>query len=128
MKIIRSWLIVKLKDTNKVIILKRSKKSRNSKQWDFIGGSGKWKKLNPRKLIRKESREEIGFKPPRLSLRGVVFEKLSIYYYFITEINQKQFDRLKLSKEHSNLKLVSLHKLRNHKKLHHSIRIFLKNN
>lgn len=126
MKLIRSWLILKVENTNKVVILKRSKKSRNSHQWDFIGGSAKRRKISPRKLIRKESYEEIGFMPSRLRSSLVVVEKLSIYYYYISTISLKQLAKLELSKEHSNIKVVNMNKLRKQKNLHHSIKIFLK--
>lgn len=126
MKLKRAWLIITVQGTNKVLLLKRSKSSRNSKQWDFIGGSSTSRRLSPRKLIRKECKEEIGLIPLRLSNRLVVVEKYSIYHYFICTISPDKLDRIKLSKEHTDFKLVNIHKLRLQRNLHHSVRIFLK--
>jgi 8-oxo-dGTP pyrophosphatase MutT (NUDIX family) len=123
---IRSWLILNVKGTNKVVILKRSKKSRNKGQWDFIGGSSNKERLNPRKLIRKECKEEIGFIPIHLTSLLVVVEKFSTYYYYTSEISLEKLEKLRLSHEHCDIKLIKQTNLRFHKKLHHSIKIFLK--
>ena len=122
----RSWLLLRLKGTNKVVVLKRSKLSRNKKQWDFIGGSSNRKRVNPRKLIRKESIEEIGFTPPYLISRLVVVAKFSIYYYFTSVITKEQLEIIILSHEHTQYKLININKLRYLKNTHHSIRIFIK--
>ena len=123
----RAWLILRLKGTNKVLVLKRSKCSRNKKQWDFIGGSTNRKRVNPRNLIRKESSEEIGFTPPYLVTKLVVVAKFSIYHYFISSISNKELENIQLSHEHTHYKLININKLRLLKNTHHSIRIFLKN-
>lgn len=122
----RAWLILKVKGTNKVVILKRSKKSRNKGQWDFIGGSSNKERLNPRKLIRKECKEEIGFIPLRLTSKLVVVEKFSIYYYYLAEISYNKLVKLKLNYEHSDIRLVETQNLRFQKNLHHSIKIYTK--
>lgn len=124
--ITRSWLILKVKNTNKVVILKRSKSSRNKGQWDFIGGSSNKKRVNPRKLIRKESLEEIGFTLPYITRGLRVVAKYSTYHYFISRITKKELACIELSYEHTQYKLIDINKLRFHKKLHHSIRIYLK--
>lgn len=125
----RAWLILKIKDTNKVVILKRSKKSNNSGQWDFIGGSSNKKRVNPRKLIRKESVEEIGFPLMKLTNVKVIYANNSIYYYYISEISRKKIKSLELNYEHSKMKLLAMNKLAKKKKkrLHHSIRVYLNN-
>lgn len=126
LKLKRAWLILRLKSTNKIVILKRSKTSNNAKQWDFIGGSSKKRGINPRKLIRKESYEEIGFNPPFLVLRDIIINKFSIYYYYSSTISYKELESLELSHEHSRLKFISLIKLKKRKNLHHSIKTYLK--
>lgn len=123
----RSWLILRLKGTNKVLVLRRSKYSRNKNQWDFIGGSSNKKRVNPRKLIRRESFEEIGFTPPYLVSKLVVVAKFSIYYYFISTIDKNQLESIRLSHEHRDFKFININKLKLLKNKHHSIRIFLKN-
>lgn len=123
----RAWLILRVKGTNKVLILKRSKKSRNSGQWDFIGGSSRKRRLNPRKLIRKETLEEIGFNLPYITLRLTVIARYSTYYYFTSVITPKELKGIELSHEHKNYDLVSINRLRKIKNKHHSIRIYLKN-
>lgn len=123
---IRSWLILKVKGTNKVVVLKRSKSSRNSGQWDFIGGSSKRRRANPRKLIRKESIEEIGFTLPFITNRLIIVSKYSTYYYFVSRITKKELAHLRLSHEHSRYKLIDINKLRYQRSLHHSIKLFLK--
>lgn len=123
----RAWLILRVKGTNKVLILKRSKKSRNSGQWDFIGGSSRKRRLDPRKLIRKESFEEIGFNLPYTTLRLTVVARFSTYYYFTSVITSKQLKKIQLSHEHSDYDLISISRLRKLKNKHHSIRIYLKN-
>lgn len=122
----RSWLILKVKNTNKVVILKRSKSSRNKRQWDFIGGSSNKKRVNPRKLIRKESTEEIGYALPYITRSLRVIAKYSTYHYFVSTITRKELAYLKLSHEHTQYKLIDINKLRFHKKLHHSITTYLK--
>ena len=125
----RAWLILKLKGTNKVVILKRSKKSNNSGQWDFIGGSSRRKRINPRKLIKKESVEEIGLPLMKVTLIKIIPAKRSTYHYYVSEISRKQFNSLELNYEHSKIKLLAMNKLakKKNKRLHHSIRIYLKN-
>jgi len=123
----RAWLILRLKGTNRIVILKRSKKSNNPKQWDFIGGSSRKKRLNPRKLIRKESLEEIGLPLMRVTLHQVVKAKRSTYHYFISDISRKQMNSLELNYEHSKMKLLPITKLAKKRRLHHSIKIYLKN-
>ena len=122
----RAWLILRVKKTKKVIVLQRSKHSRNKGQWDFIGGSSNKRKVNPRKLIWKEYIEEIGFNPSYLQKDLVIVTKRSIYHYFSSTINEKQLESLELSKEHKDLKVVNINKLENIEKLHHSIKMFLK--
>lgn len=125
-RITRSFLILRVKGTNKVVVLKRSKKSRNSGQWDFIGGSSKKRRVNPRNLIRKESQEEIGFTLPYSTLRLSLVAKYSIYHYFISTITPKQLKDIQLSHEHSKYDLISINKLKLIKKQHNSIKLFLK--
>lgn len=124
-KIKRVWLILQLEDTREVIILKRSKHSRNPKQWDFIGGSSR-KRKNPRNLIRKESLEEIGLVLSGISLIKTTYNKKSIYYYFTSIISRDELSRLELNYEHSAMKLIHFSKLKTKKKLHHSIKVFIK--
>lgn len=125
--LIRAWLILRLKGTNKVVILKRSKKSRNSGQWDFIGGSSRMRRYKPRKLIRKESLEEIGIPLFKIKTEMIIRNKYSTYYYFSTTLSSKDLERLQLNYEHSEVKLLPIHKLTYIKKAHHSIRTYLKN-
>jgi 8-oxo-dGTP pyrophosphatase MutT (NUDIX family) len=122
----RAWLILYVIGLNKIIILKRSKTSKNPKQWGLIGGSTSRRKLSPRKLIRKESNEEIGFNPTHLILVHRFVTKQSAYYYYISTIREEQLPELRLNYEHSSLKLANLSKLRYKKKLHHSIEVYLK--
>lgn len=128
-RLIRAWLILKIKGTNKVVIMKRSKKSNNPRQWDFIGGSTRRKRVNPGKLIRKESIEEIGLPLMKMTLEKMVYAKDSMYYYYTSEISRKQFNSLQLNYEHSKIKLLAMNKLvkKKRKRLHHSILIYIKN-
>lgn len=121
----RVWLILKLEGTKKVLILKRSKKSNNPKQWDFIGGSSQGK-IKPRKLIRKESLEEIGF-IPEMSLLLTFYRKASVYHYYIGVIKKEELSNIELNYEHSKFDTLEINKLRKKKKLHHSIRFYLDN-
>lgn len=122
----RCWLILKVEGTKEMLILKRSKHSRNKGQWDFIGGSSTGK-INPRKLIRKESLEEIGF-IPKLSLLLTVNKKRSTYHYFTGTIKKERLNSIQLNYEHSKFDTLDIIKLRRKKKLHHSIKTFLLNN
>lgn len=124
-RLTRSWLILRVEGTHKILILKRSKKSRNPGQWDFIGGSSTKRRIDPRKLIRKETIEEIGFVLPYVTRRITVWAKFSIYHYFISTITLKQLKTIELSHEHSAYKIVNVNKLRHMKRLHHSIKIYL---
>jgi 8-oxo-dGTP pyrophosphatase MutT (NUDIX family) len=127
-KIKRAWLIVHIIGTNKIAILKRSKTSRNPGQWGFVGGSSKKERLSPRKLIRKESHEEIGLTFSQSTMVNSLVRRNSIYYYFITNITLEQFNKLKLNYEHSRIKLINPNKLINKRRLHHSIKVYLRNN
>ena len=126
MGIKRCWLILKIEGTKEVLILKRSNTSRNKGQWDFIGGSSKGK-IKPRKLIRKEALEEIGF-IPKLSHLLTLNRKLSTYHYFMGTIKKGKLSNIQLNHEHSKFDTLDLIKLRKKKKLHHSIRIYLTHN
>lgn len=125
MSLKRAWLILKVRGTDKVVILKRSRFSNNKKQWDFVGGSS-LKKIEPRKLIRKESYEEIGLHLKTLTLLSIVKSRRSTYYYFTSFISKKEVKNLELNYEHSKIKLLDLIKLRKKKRLHHSIKVYLK--
>jgi hypothetical protein len=121
----RVWLILKVEGTDKLLILKRSKSSNNPKQWDFIGGSSQGK-IKPRKLIRKESLEEIGF-IPRMSLLSTFYKKGSVYHYYIGVIKKTELINIQLNYEHSKFDTLELHKLRKKRKLHHSVKFYLSN-
>ena len=121
----RVWLILKIQGTNKIVILKRSKQSNNPKQWDFIGGSSQGK-IKPRKLIRKESLEEIGF-IPKMSLLLTFYRKGSVYHYYLGIIKKKELSNIQLNYEHSKFDTLEINKLRKKRKLHHSIRFYLSN-
>lgn len=125
MAIKRVWLILKIKGTNRVVILKRSKHSNNAKQWDFIGGSSQGK-IKPRKLIRKESLEEIGF-IPEMNLLLTFYRKGSVYHYYLGVIKKSELNNIELNYEHSKFDTLEVNKLRKKRKLHHSIRFYLDN-
>lgn len=124
MRLKRAWLVLNILGTKKLLILKRSKHSNNKGQWDFIGGSSRGK-IKPRKLIRKESFEEIGLIIPKLGLLSIVKKNQSTYYYFKGSISKKDLSNIQLNYEHSKYEILDLIKLRKKKRLHHSIRVYL---
>lgn len=122
---IRCFLILRIKGTHKILILRRSESSRHSGQWDIPGGSV-IKRVKPMNLMRKETQEEIGLTLFHLTSKLVVVERYSIYHYYSKYISKEVLEDIKLSEEHDSFKLVDIRKLRRMKHIHHSIRIYLK--
>ena len=119
---ISSWLVVLNKNTKKVLILKRSDSSNNRGKWDFPGGSTKGLKSH-RKLIYKETLQEIGIRPTKLSFIYSVRRKNKKYHYYMYFVKEDILPTL--SHEHSDFKWVKIYKLKYLKKLHLSVKVFI---
>ena len=84
------WLIVHC--NSKILLLKRSKNSNNSGQWNLPGG-GMEEGEDPRKSIIREAREEAGLKikTAQLMLLGKVKDKKTkhVAYFFVCSMDKK---------------------------------------
>lgn len=115
-----AWLLL-IDDQDRVLIIKRSEQVNNPGQWGFPGGSHK--NMKYKKLIKRETFEEVGLKLKPTS----IFKKKHngrVHRYYM-----KRFDHtehiITLNYEASEYKFIHMSKLEKLKNPHRSIKYLM---